>query len=272
MTSIHVSKYLIILFDHDSNTILVKPLKLSSAQELVRAYEVLHAHLCDHGLRPLFHITDNACPARLKQFMNQEGVDFQLVPPHLHCTNVAKRKIQTYKDHLVTRLSSCNPSFTLQLWDRLMQNATLTLNLLRPSGINSRLSVDAQLNGALELNRTPLAPPGTKVLVYKTPDQQHTWYPHGIDGWYLGSAMEHYRCYQVYIPATRAEHIAKTVQLYPASCAMPTTLSADAAIGSARALADALLHPTSAAPFAKFGNSQLRAIEDLVRIFDQAIV
>ena len=37
------------------------------------------------------------------------------------------------------------------------------------------------------------------------------WAPHGIDGWYLGGAMEHYRCYRVYIPATRAECIAKTV-------------------------------------------------------------
>ena len=65
--------------------------------------------------------------------MHQEGVDLQLVPPYLRRTDAAKRAIQTYKDHLVTGLSSCDPSFPLQLWDRILQQATLMLNLLRPS-------------------------------------------------------------------------------------------------------------------------------------------
>ena len=84
--------------------------------------------------------------------------------------------------------------------------------------------------------------------------------PNGIDGWQLGSAMEHYRCYPVYIPATCAERIAKSVQFPPASYPMPKKYSAGAAAAAAHALANALSHPTHAAPFAKLGNSQLRAI------------
>ena len=83
VTSSRGSKYLMVLFDHDSNAILVKPLKSRISQELGRAYEVLHTHLCDCGIRPLFQILDNECPASLKLFMHQEGVDFQLVPLHL---------------------------------------------------------------------------------------------------------------------------------------------------------------------------------------------
>ena len=64
----------------------------------------------------------------------------------------------------------------------------------------------------------------------------------------------------MYIPATSAECIAKTVQFLPESCLMPKTSSTDAAVVAAHALANALSHPTHAAPFAKFGNSQLRAI------------
>ena len=96
--------------------------------------------------------------------------------------------------------------------------------------------------------------------MYKTPDQRHTWDPHGIDGWYLVGAMDYYRCCWVYLPTTRAERIAKTAQFSPASCPMPKTSSADAGVVAARALAGALLYPTPAAPFAKLGNSQLRAI------------
>ena len=51
--------------------------------------------------------------------------------------------------------------------------------------------------------------------------------------------MEHYQCYQVYISVTRAKRIAKTVQLFPKSCLMPKTSSADAAVVAARALANA---------------------------------
>ena len=126
---------------------------------------------------------DNECTGGLKKFMQQEGVNFQLVPPHSHRTNAAERAIQTFKAHLIAGLSSCNPNFPLHLWDRLLPQATLTLNLLRPSRINPRLSAEAQLNGAFDFNRTPLAPPGTKVLIFETPTQRRTWAPHGVDGW-----------------------------------------------------------------------------------------
>ena len=75
---------------------------------------------------------ENECLVILKRLMNQYGVNFQLVPPHLHQTNATERAIQAYKDHLVTRLSSCDLSFPLHLWDRLLQQAMLTFNLLQP--------------------------------------------------------------------------------------------------------------------------------------------
>ena len=70
MTSIRGNNNIMLLFDHDRNAILVEPLKSCSAQELGRAYKVLHAHLCDRGLRPLFQMLDNEYPISLKQFMH----------------------------------------------------------------------------------------------------------------------------------------------------------------------------------------------------------
>ena len=85
------------------------------------------------------------------------------------------------------------------------------LNLLHPSRLNPRLSVEAQLKGAFDFNRMPLAPPGTRDVVHEAPSNRHTWSPHGADGWYLGPAPDHYRCHRVYIPRTCAKRIAKTV-------------------------------------------------------------
>ena len=79
---------------------------------------------------------DNECPGGLKMFLRKAIVNFQLVPPYLHLTNAAERAIQTYKDHLIAGLSSCDPNFPFHFWDRLIPHATLTLNLLCPSCLN----------------------------------------------------------------------------------------------------------------------------------------
>ena len=151
-----------VLYDHGSNAIIAEPIKLRSEHKLIRAYYDLHTHLSNRGLAPQVQMLDNECPVGLKQVMRNAGVTFQLVPLHLHHTNAAERAIDTYKYHLITGLSSCDPSFPLHLWDRLIPKATPTLNLLRQSRINPRLSDEAQLNGDFDFNCTPLATPQHK--------------------------------------------------------------------------------------------------------------
>jgi hypothetical protein len=182
-----------IFYDYDSSAILAEPLKSHSGSEPLRAFFKLHHHLTDRGLRPSLQILDNECPAQLKAFMLTAGTTYQLAPPNMHQTNAAKKAIDTWNYHFIAGLSSLDPSFPMHLWCRLISQATTTLNLLRPSRINPRLSAEAQLNGAFDCNRSLLAPPGTRVLVHETPANRRTWAPHGVDGWYLGAAPEHYR-------------------------------------------------------------------------------
>jgi len=154
--------------------------------------------------------------------MDLEKIDFQLVPPHYHRNNPAEKAIGTWKEHLITGLCSADPNFPLHLWDRLISQCTTTLNLLRPSNINPRLSAKAQLSGAFDYNKTPMAPPGTKVLLYETPSNRTTFAPNAVDGWYIGHTPNHYRCFRVYIPKTRAERIARTVESPPTTAQYPT--------------------------------------------------
>jgi hypothetical protein len=199
--------------------------------------------------------------------MLQSGSKYQLAPPNMHRTNAAEKAIDTWKCHFISGLSSVDPRFPMHLWCRLIPQATTTLNLLRPSRINPRLSAEAQLNGAFDFNRSPFAPPGTRVLVHETPANRRTWAPHGVDGWYIGAAQEHYRCYRVYITSTASERIAKTVQFFPHNCAMPKLSSADAATRAAQDLVAALQNPSPAAPFATLGQDQMQAIRQLASIF-----
>ena len=73
-------------------------------------------------------------------------------------------------------------------------------------GSSTQWRVQFQLN--------PLAPPGTKPLIFESSADCRTWAPYGIYGWYLGPAPEHYRCYLLYVSKTRAERTAKTVQFF----------------------------------------------------------
>ena len=115
VTSSRGNKYIMIVYDYDSNSILAEPLKSRSEHELVRAYTKLHTYLTDRGLRPVLQKLDNECPAGLKKYMHTQGVNYQLVPPHLHRTNAAEKAIGTWKDHFVSGLSSTNPLFPLHL-------------------------------------------------------------------------------------------------------------------------------------------------------------
>ena len=91
------------------------------------------------------------------------------MPPHSHRRNLAERAIQTWKNHFKAGLASTNPHFPLTKWDRLIPQANITLNLLRTSRVNPALSAYAYVFGNFNFMATPLAPPGTKVVVHIEP-------------------------------------------------------------------------------------------------------
>ena len=150
--------------------------------------------LCSRGLTPNMHVLDNECSKVLKEYMEEENENFQLVPPHLHQRNVTERAIQTFKNHFISRIVSTHKYFPIHLWCRLLPQSIVTLNLLHPSRINPTLSSHAQLHGLFDFNATPFAPPGTKVIVHQNPTIRKIWEPQGKDGWYIDRAKYHYRC------------------------------------------------------------------------------
>jgi len=265
------NKYLLIVYDYDSNAIIAEPMKNRTDSEMLRAYGNIHSLLINRGLRPQLQRMDNEASKALKQHLHQTKIEFQLVPPHIHRQNVAERAIRTFKNHFIAGLCSTDPKFPMHLWCRLIKQAELTLNLLRTSRLNPKLSAYAQLHGQFDFNRTPMAPPGTRVVAHEKPSQRASWAPHGEDGWYIGPALEHYRCYKVYINKTRAERTVDTVEFFPTQVNMPKLSSADAALKAAIDLIAALKHPHPAAPFAPLGDTKMNALEQLADIFSDAL-
>ena len=261
------ANYIFVLYDNDNNAILVRPLRNRSAQEIQRVFTSVHAYLVAWGLRPRLHTLDNEASTSLKDLLTAEHVEYQLVPPHIHRRNSAERAIQTFKNHFIAGLASTDPNFPLSNWCRLFPQAELNLNLLRPSRLNPKLSAYAQLEGTFDFNRTPLAPPGARVIVHEKPTQPRTWAQHGIDGWYVGPALDHYQCYRVWIPSTHAERIVDTIQFFPTFLRTPTLSHRDATLQAARKLTHALQNLNNANPLSRLPDDQLRALHQLSTFF-----
>jgi hypothetical protein len=265
-------RYIMVLYDYDSNAILAEPLINKSAPEHLRAYKVMHALLVSRGLRPQLQRLDNEASNLLKTFITTAGIDFQLAPPGIHRRNAAERAIRTFKNHFIAGLSSTDRHFPIYLWDKLLPQATITLNLLRQSRINPQLSAHAQLHGQFDFNRTPLAPPGTRAVKHIKTDKRNSWAMHGELAWYVGPATEHYRCYRLYNPKTQAYSVADTVSLHPSRVPMPRLSSADATRLAARDLIHTLRHPHPATPFLQLGDPDIAALRQLATLFDHSLV
>jgi hypothetical protein len=158
-------QYMLVMYHYDTNAILVTPLKTRHGNEILRGYTKLDQQLTERGFKPTTHWLDNEASNALKACNRTHDVEYQLVPPHVHRRNSAERAIRTWKNHFVAGICSTNTAFPLHLWDRLIDQATITLNLLRPARRNPKMSAHQMLNGTFDYNRTPMAPPGTKIVV-----------------------------------------------------------------------------------------------------------
>jgi hypothetical protein len=139
----------------------------------------MEQELVARGLTPKLMKLDNEASKLLKTFLHQQDITFQLVSPYSHRRNSAERAIRSFKDHLITGLCSTDKSFQIHLWDRLLPQAVITLNMLKTSRINPKLSAATHIFGQYYFNRAPMAPPGTRIIAHETPNRRSSWAPHG---------------------------------------------------------------------------------------------
>ena len=191
-------------------------------------------------MTPKLHVMDNECSKILSKFIESNGTKIQLVEPHQHRVNAAERAIQTFKNHFIAGLCTVHPQFPLQLWCELLPHAEITLNLLRQARANSKLSAYAILEGEFNFNKTPLAPPGTKALIFDDPKKRTSWAPRAKDAWFVSPAMKHYCCFKFFVPSSKGFQVAQTAKFFPSFSKMPTLTNEEYAILTARELVNIL--------------------------------
>ena len=79
----------------------------------------------------------------------------------------------------------------------------MTLNMLRASRLNPKISAYTYSFGNYDFNTTPIEPPGTRVVIHSKPHQRLTWELNGEASWYVGPPMKNYRCVQCSFTRTK---------------------------------------------------------------------
>ena len=143
----------------------------------------------------------------------------------------------------------------------------ITLNLLRNSRVNPRLSSYAYLFGTFDYNKTPLGPPGCKVVIYEKPSQRNSWDFHGKEGFYIGPSLDHYRCVKVYLPTTKRVRDADTVKFFPKTAPYPNVTMEDFLQQSVEDIITILNKPLQQFPSLEQGNKTKNAISKMANMF-----
>ena len=212
-------KYIFVLSDTDTDFIYAVPIKSRKKAELIRAFEEAYTTIVRCGFEPVLHRTDHETSTDLTSAIAEKGLDYEIVPPSNHRRNPAERAIQTFKAHFIAVLNGIDRDFPEGGWDLLLPQVNMTLNMLRPCGINPAHSAYAYMYGAFDFNAHPLAPLGCRAIVHERSigngGRRAGWGNKGKIGYYIGPAMDSYRVWRFYVPETNGIQETDTAEFFP---------------------------------------------------------
>ncbi len=178
-----------------SNFIDAELMKSKTEDAMINAYITLWKCLTtSNTVKPKIHMLDNEASDKFKNEI-KKNCRIQLVPLDTHQRNLEERAIQTFKNHFKAIIQDLDETFPMKLWDKLLPQTILTLNLLRQSNAVPTVLAHQYVHGQFDYNAMPLAPLGCTVQMHEAPTKRGTWAENTTDGWYIQTSPEHYRCH-----------------------------------------------------------------------------
>ncbi len=171
MRSFKNMAYVFVAYMYDINAILVRYMQNRSADSMKKVFEDIITYLDARGCKPTLNVMDNECSKTVESYITSQNIDIQLVPPANHRVNAAERAIGTFKEHFIAGLATVDCNCPLQLWDEFLPQAQDTLNLLRVSRRNNKISAYEELEGPFDYNWTLLVTICTPAFIYGDPSK-----------------------------------------------------------------------------------------------------
>ena len=126
-------KYIFIVYHYDANAILETPIKNIKTETIIAAWKQQSTRFKEAGVESNIYVMDNEASNDLKDTFKGADIEYQIMPPHNHRTNLSDCAIHTFKGHFKARLVSLDPDFPISEWDRIVEQGELALNILRAS-------------------------------------------------------------------------------------------------------------------------------------------
>ena len=184
--------------------------------------------LHDHQLRVHLQILDNESSAEYKWVIKEKcKIDYQFVPPNTHRSNTAKISIPIFKAHFISVLAYVSPDFLNNLWDILILQTEVTLNLLQQANFDPSRSALAYFLHPFNYDATPLGPIGCHIIAHKKTGTRKSWNFRGAAGWNACVALQHYHCHTIVYKSTKAVQVLDTVEFRHHHLTLPDLTPAD---------------------------------------------
>ena len=207
-------------------------MKSREDESMLAAFQEVYTELESKGHKPKLHILDNECSKCIQKFLEGKGTTRHMVAPHNHRVNAAEPAVKTAKYHLIAALATLDDDCPIQLWSKMVKQVQDTVNMFRTARNDTTKTAYQATWGEFDWNSTPLAPLGSRGMVFIHPDNRNTFAPHCDLGFVLGRAENHYRLLWFYIPATRGYRLSGTYKLFPQHCRMPTISEEDKTVAA----------------------------------------
>ena len=116
---------------------------------------------------PQKHILDNEVSTAMKTIIHDEyKMNMELVPLGCYRCNAAEVAIRNFKAHFLSVLAGTAEGFPSSLWDLLLSQTDVTVNLLRQSNAAPNVSSYSHLSRPFDYKKMPLAPMGCEFQVH----------------------------------------------------------------------------------------------------------
>ena len=140
------------------------------------------------------------------------GGSYQLVLPNVHRRNVAERAIRTLKAHFLEILTGVDPDFPKFMWDNLLIQTELTINLLIQATLNPIIFAWEYYNGEFDYTEIPLGPIGCNIMIHTTSNKRKSLDQRLREVFSVGPALKHYCCIKAFDGKTKALIITDTAK------------------------------------------------------------
>ena len=160
------NSYILVMYCYTNNAILAEPIQSRLATDIEKGYNKLYKKLLLSGIIPVLQQMDNETSKELISTINDKNLSYQVASPGDHRLLPVERAIQTFKNHFISILYGADRTFPANQWDRLLPQTVMTLNMVRRSRINPRLSAYQQIWGNYDFAKHPMGIAGCKTITH----------------------------------------------------------------------------------------------------------